>query len=90
MNWLEDAKGFRTLLAGLIGMVCLVIGLKLLVVDQRGAAYVFFSGGIIAIVSALVVKSVGETAVGGDGLKGGWKNLTTSSKPGDPPTPPVQ
>jgi hypothetical protein len=85
MRWLEEARGFRTLLAGLVGMLCLVIGLKLLAVDQRGAAFVFFSGGIGAIVTALVVKSVGEAAVGGEGLTQGWKNLTGTSKPGDPP-----
>jgi hypothetical protein len=88
MNWLEEAKGFRTLLAGLIGMLCLVIGLKLLSVEQRGAAFVFFAGGIGAIVSALVVKSVGESAAGGDGFKGMARNLMTNSKPGDPPPPP--
>jgi hypothetical protein len=89
MNWLEEARGFRTLLAGLIGMLCLVVGLKLLKEDQRGAAYVFFAGGIGAIVSALVVKSIGTSAVNGEGLTQGWKNLTTTSKPGDPPAPPA-
>jgi uncharacterized membrane protein YeaQ/YmgE (transglycosylase-associated protein family) len=89
MNFLEEARGFRTLLAGLVGMLCLVIGLTLLTADQRGAAYVFFSAGIGAIVSALVVKSVGESAAGGDGFKGIARNLMTSSKPGDPPPPPV-
>jgi hypothetical protein len=88
MHWIEEAKGFRTLLAGLIGMLCLVIGLKLLKEDQRGAAYVFFSGGIGAIVTALVVKSIGTSAVNGEGLTQGWKNLTTASKPGDPPAAP--
>jgi hypothetical protein len=83
MNWLEEARGFRTLLAGLIGMLCLVVGLKLLKEDQRGAAYVFFSGGIGAIVTALVVKSIGTSAMNGEGLAQGWKNLTGPSKPGE-------
>jgi len=87
VSWLEESRGFRTLFAGLVGMVCLVIGLKLLSVDQRGAAYVFFSGGIGAIVASLVVKSVGESAVGGDGIVQGWRHITGPSKPGDPPPP---
>jgi hypothetical protein len=83
MNWLEEARGFRTLLAGLIGMLCLVIGLKLLNADQRGAAYVFFSGGIGAIVASLVVKSIGTSAVNGEGVTQGFKNLMGPTKPGD-------
>ena len=90
MNWLEEARGFRTLFAGLVGMGCLVFGLYLLQSDQRGAAYVFFSGGIGAIVAGLVVKSVGTSAVNGEGTSQGWKNLTGASRPGEvaPPPPP--
>lgn len=78
---MKHIYGLRTLIAGIIGMVLLVIGLWLLKEDQRGAAYVFFSGGVGAIVASLVVKSVGTSAVGGEGLKKGWDNLTTPSKP---------
>jgi hypothetical protein len=85
----EGAKGYRTLLAGLVGMLCLVVGLKLLSVEQRGAAFVFFAGGIGSIVAALVVKSVGTSAVGGEGVTQGWKNVMGPSKPGDPPAPPA-
>jgi len=78
-------EGLRTLFAGLVGMVMLLIGLWLLAKDHRHEAYVFFSGGIGAIVASLVVKSVGTSAVNGEGLKGGLANLMTDKKPGDPP-----
>jgi hypothetical protein len=81
----EEIKGYRTLFAGLVGMALLLVGLWLLKDDQRGAAYVFFSGGILSIVASLVVKSVGTSAVNGEGLKQGMANLMGPSKPGDNP-----
>lgn len=76
--------GNRTLLAGLFGMVCLVLGLWFLALDHRHEAYFAFATGVGAIVASLAAKSVGESAVAGDGLKGGLQNLLTPSKPGDP------
>jgi hypothetical protein len=74
-------KGYRTFVAGLVGILALVIGLKLVDVGQRHTAYVFFASGIVGIITALFAKSVGTAAVGGEGLKGGVANLMTSSKP---------
>jgi len=82
---MKELKGSRTLIAGIIGMVCLVIGLWLIKEDQRGAAYTFFAAGIGCIIGALTVKSVGTAAVEGNGLTRGFKNLVGPSKPGDPP-----
>jgi hypothetical protein len=84
---IEKAYGYRTLAAGIFGMVCLVGGLWLLAKDHRHEAYFAFATGVGAIVASLAAKSVGESAVGGDGLKGGVQNLLTAKKPGDPPTP---
>ena len=78
-------KGYRTLIAGLIGMLCMVVGLKLVAQEHRGAAYVFFATGISAIVAGLVTKSVGTNAVNGEGLKQGVANLMGPSKPGENP-----
>jgi hypothetical protein len=80
----KELRGYRTLIAGLIGMLCMVVGLKLVAAEHRGSAYVFFATGISAIVAGLVTKSIGTSAVNGDGLKQGWKNLMTTSTPGDP------
>ncbi|MEY2669193.1 MAG: hypothetical protein RJA59_1831, partial [Pseudomonadota bacterium] len=52
--------------------------------EHRGGAYVFFATGISAIVAGLVTKSVGTSAVNGEGLKQGWKNLVGPSVPGEP------
>ena len=59
------------MIAGLIAMLCLVVGLKLVAREHRGGAYVFFATGISAIVAGLVTKSVGTSAVNGEGLKQG-------------------
>jgi hypothetical protein len=76
--------GLRTLIAGLFGMVVLLAGLWLLAKDHRHEAYFAFATGIGCIIGALAAKSVGATAVGGDGIKGGVANLLTSKKPGEP------
>jgi vacuolar-type H+-ATPase subunit I/STV1 len=81
---MKELRGYRTLIAGLIGMLCMVVGLKLVAAEHRGAAYVFFATGISAIVAGLVTKSVGTSAVNGEGLKQGWKNLVGPSTPGEP------
>jgi hypothetical protein len=82
---MKELRGYRTLIAGLIGMLCMVVGLKLVAAEHRGAAYVFFATGISAIVAGLVTKSIGTSAVNGEGLKQGFKNLVGPSKPGDAP-----
>jgi hypothetical protein len=81
---MRELKGYRTLIAGLIAMLCLVVGLKLVASEHRGGAYVFFATGISAIVAGLVTKSVGTSAVNGEGLKQGFKNLVGPSTPGNP------
>lgn len=75
--------GYRTLLAGIVGMETLLAGLWLLERGHRHEAFFAFATGIGAIVSALAVKSIGSSAVGGDGLKKGLANLTGTSTPGD-------
>jgi hypothetical protein len=82
---MKELRGYRTLIAGLIGMLCMVVGLKLVAMEHRGGAYVFFATGISAIVAGLVTKSIGTSAVNGEGLKQGFKNLVGPSRPGDPP-----
>ncbi len=81
---IERGYGYRTLIAGLFGMSMLLLGLFLLAKEHRHEAYFAFATGIGAIIASLAAKSVGESAVGGDGLKGGVQNLLTPSKPGDP------
>jgi hypothetical protein len=80
----EGLEGYRTLAAGIIGMLILLFGLWLLAVDHRHEAYFAFATGIGCIIGALAAKSVGTSAVQGEGLKGGMANLLTNKKPGDP------
>jgi hypothetical protein len=77
-------EGYRTLFAGIFGMLVLLFGLYLLAADHRHEAYFAFATGIGCIIGALAAKSVGTSAVTGEGLKGGIQNLMTNSKPGDP------
>ena len=77
-------EGYRTLFAGVFGMLILLTGLWLLAQDHRHEAYFAFATGVGVIIGALATKSIGESAAGGDGLKGMVQNLMTQSKPGDP------
>ena len=84
---MKELRGYRTLIAGLVGMACMVFGLYLVAREHRGGAFVFFATGVSAIVAGLVTKSIGTAAVGGEGLAQGWKNLTGPSKPPTPAAP---
>jgi hypothetical protein len=84
---MEGFKGYRTYTAGLFALVCLVLGLWFVHADRRVDAYTSFSLAVVGIMTTLFAKSVGTSAVNGDGLKGGVKNLMTSEKPGEPPCP---
>ena len=84
----EEIKGYRTLFAGIFGMVVLLVGLWLLAKDHRHEAYFAFATGVWCIIGALAAKSVGTSAVGGEGLKQGMANLLGPTKPGDPPATP--
>jgi hypothetical protein len=82
-------EGLRTFLVTLVAILALVVGLKLLQADQRGAAFVFFATALVGLAGAQVVKSVGSKAVGeGEGITQGFKNLMGPSRPGDPPVTP--
>lgn len=81
---MKHIYGLRTLIAGLFGMVMLLAGLWLLAKDHRHEAYFAFATGVGVIISALAVKSVGSSAVAGEGLTKGLQNLMTPRKPGEP------
>ena len=80
----EGIAGYRTLAAGIFGMLVLLFDLWLLAADHRHKAYFAFATGVGCIIGALAAKSVGTSAVQGEGLKGGIANLMTDKKPGDP------
>ena len=80
---MKKIEGWRTFVVTLVGVLALVVGLKLVSPDHRKDCYVFFSGGLVGLASAYAAKSVGSTAVGGEGLKGGLENLMTAKKPGE-------
>jgi hypothetical protein len=82
---MKKIEGWRTFTVTLIGILALVVGLKLTREEHRKDVFVFFSGALVGLASAYAAKSVGSKAVGGEGLVGGWKNLVTASKPGEPP-----
>ena len=81
---MKKIEGWRTFSVVLVGIAMLVLGLFLVSPDHRKDVYVFFSGGLVGLASAYAAKSVGTSAVGGDGLKGGVANLLTDKKPGGP------
>jgi hypothetical protein len=79
-------KGLRTFIGTMVAMGLLTLAFILVAPDRRHEAFFAYAGGVVGALSALAAKSVGSAAVGGDGLKEGWKNLTTKSKP-TPPEP---
>lgn len=82
---MKRLDGLRTFIVTLTGILTLVIGLKLVNPEHRKDVFVFFAGSLVGLAGAQVVKSVGTSAVGGEGLKGGIENLMTNKKPGDSP-----
>jgi hypothetical protein len=81
---MEGFKGYRTYTAGLFALVCLVLGLWFVHADRRVDAYTSFSLAVVGIMTTLFAKSVGTSAVNGEGLKGGVENLLSAKKPGEP------
>ncbi len=79
--------GLRTFVAGIVAILALVIGLALLDPAHRHEAFFAFAGGVVGALGVLGAKSIGTSAVAGDGLGGGLKNLWTDKKPGEPPAP---
>lgn len=86
-DMLSHLYGFRTFVAALVAMGCLVFGLWLLKSEDRGDAYLAFGGSVVAALGALATKSTLTAAAGGDGLINAGKNILTDRKP-TPPTPP--
>jgi hypothetical protein len=84
-----NVTGSRTLITSLFAMACLVAGLFLLAVEQRGAAYGAFSLAIVGVVTALAGKASVDALAQGGGVAGAKAALLTDAKPGEPPAPPV-
>jgi hypothetical protein len=84
----QKLEGLRTWISGLVAILALVVGIKLVKEDDRSDAFLAFAGGIVGIMGTVATKSaVGSLAQGG-GLKGAMAALTTSAKPGEPPVTP--
>lgn len=81
--------GSRTLIATLFAEVMLLAGFALLAEGQRGAAYGAFSLAVVGVATALATKASVDALSQGDGIKGAFKNLTTSKRPGEPEDPPA-
>lgn len=81
---MKKIEGWRTFSVVILGILMLVLGLFFVKDEHRKDVYVFFSGGLVGLATAYAAKSVGTSAVGGDGLAGGLKNLMTDKKPGEP------
>jgi hypothetical protein len=80
----KKIEGWRTFIVTLVSILALVVGFKLVANDHRKDAFMFFAGALVGLAGAQVAKSVGTSAVNGEGLKKGWANLTTEKKPGEP------
>jgi hypothetical protein len=82
-------NGLRTLIAFLASLVVMLTGFWLLPSDARGAAFVFFAGGIGALMAAIAGKASIDALAQGGGIGGAKAALMTSAKPGAPPEPPA-
>jgi hypothetical protein len=76
--------GIRTLIGGLAGFATLAGCFVMVPPEQRGAAYVFLSGGVGVVLGFLAGKSAVAALASGSGLKGAKAAITTDAKPGDP------
>jgi hypothetical protein len=79
--------GLRTLVAFLASLAVMLTGFWLLPPEVRGAAFVFFAGGIGALMAALAGKASIDALAGGGGIQGAKAALLTDKKP-DPPAAP--
>jgi hypothetical protein len=77
-------EGWRTYSVVILGMISLSLGLWFVKDEHRKDAFFSFSGGMVGLALAYAGKSIGTKAVDGDGLAGGFKNLMTDKKPGEP------
>ena len=84
---MKKIEGWRTYSVVILGILMLVLGLWLVKDEHRKDVFTPFSWGLVGLALAYAGKSVGTTATGGDGIVGGFKNLMTPSKPGDPTKP---
>ena len=80
---MKKIEGWRTFIVTNVSIVALLIGFGLVSKDHRRDAFMFFAGSLVGLAGAQVVKSVGTSAVGGEGLKKGLENLVSTSTPGD-------
>ena len=81
--------GKRTLIFGLASLATLLAGYKLLPPEARGAAFVFFSAGVGALMASVAGKAAVDSLAGGGGVEGAKAALMTAEKPEAPPAPPV-
>ena len=80
----QKLEGLRTWTVTLIAILTLIVGLKLVSTEHRKDVFVFFATALVGLAGAQAVKSIGSAAVSGEGLKGGFANLMTDKKPGEP------
>ena len=75
--------GKRTLFFGMASLAALLVAFALIPDKDRGAAYVFFAGGVGALIAAIAGKSAVESLAQGTGIRGATATLMTSKKPGE-------
>jgi len=76
--------GKRTLVFGMVSLAALLLAFALIPEKDRGAAYVFFSAGVGALIAAIAGKSAVESLAQGTGIRGATAALMTDKKPGQP------
>jgi hypothetical protein len=77
--------GLRTLTFGLYSGGVLLAGFYLCPPESRGAAFVFFSGGVGALMVAVAGKASVDALAQGGGIQGAKAALMTDAKPGGTP-----
>jgi phosphosulfolactate phosphohydrolase-like enzyme len=75
---------FRTHIIGALGILALVGGSRLCISWPNGVAiFDALKDGVVMVVAYVAGRSAVEHLAQGNGVKGAWATLTTSSKPTD-------
>jgi hypothetical protein len=83
-NWATKLMGFRTFIAGLLGIGALTFGMWMVDVGNRSDAFFAFAGGIVGILTTLAGKAAVDSLSNGTGFRGAVSALMTDAKPGTP------
>jgi hypothetical protein len=83
-NWTKDLMGFRTFIAGLLGILALTFTMWMIPDAKRADAFFAYAGGIVGILTTLAGKAAVDSLSNGTGFRGAVSAFMTDAKPGTP------